>query len=527
MLRKISFIVLVILGSMKLPAQQRTINLTSVMPSQNILRVNKAAIGKEYRKSHSGDIPENSLIVENGINIGTKHVSTYHVVDAWRGNPEGHVSMRVRNRTETGWAGFAAVNDDWDTFYFGKSGSDRSEIYGIDSRDGYIFNQSGAFRIVQDPQGAGAFSALTINPEGNVGIGPVGAIYSDLTVAVEEDEIAEIRLGRDYASGRDAILRKATDDSPYNFDIVAGANESHSNSPIRFFTGDHSDYERMRINRDGNVGIGATATSARLYVEASSDENQYSAKIVNPRNHSSAHGLKIKGESTSNNTSLLDVRSGNSSRFYVAGDGRVGIGTDSPGGWVGLEIDRSNMGYAGALRLHGHCTSTGDLSSVRLGSSNYEGPGWAFVHHNAGNKLFLNYMTGSNVQSHIMEINKNGNIKVNGNIQENQGSSDIRLKKNVENIEDALSKILNLDGIAFEWNTEKYPERNFRQGIKYSLSAQDVEEVIPELVSTDDDGYKRLDTQGIIPFLIDSISEQQEMIEELKKQMSLMKSRLD
>jgi hypothetical protein len=50
------------------------------------------------------------------------------------------------------------------------------------------------------------------------------------------------------------------------------------------------------------------------------------------------------------------------------------------------------------------------------------------------------------------------------------------------------------------------------------LIAQDLEQVYPELVSTDQDGYKSVQYSHLVPVLIEAIKEQQKQIEGLKKQ---------
>jgi hypothetical protein len=47
--------------------------------------------------------------------------------------------------------------------------------------------------------------------------------------------------------------------------------------------------------------------------------------------------------------------------------------------------------------------------------------------------------------------------------------------------------------------------------------AQEVEEVLPELVATREDGYKAVKYEKIVSLLIEAIKELKEEIEELKK----------
>jgi Chaperone of endosialidase len=54
---------------------------------------------------------------------------------------------------------------------------------------------------------------------------------------------------------------------------------------------------------------------------------------------------------------------------------------------------------------------------------------------------------------------------------------------------------------------------NFSTGKQMGVIAQEVEKVFPELVTTNGDGYKRVNYIGLIPVLIESIKEQQTQIE--------------
>jgi len=99
-------------------------------------------------------------------------------------------------------------------------------------------------------------------------------------------------------------------------------------------------------------------------------------------------------------------------------------------------------------------------------------------------------------------------------------SSDIRWKKNIGPISSALDKITKIRGISFEWKKDEFPEKGFKEGQRFGLVAQEIESVIPELVSTDEDGYKYIDYDQVLPILIEAIKEQQKQINELKKQIN-------
>lgn len=47
--------------------------------------------------------------------------------------------------------------------------------------------------------------------------------------------------------------------------------------------------------------------------------------------------------------------------------------------------------------------------------------------------------------------------------------------------------------------------------------AQDVEEVLPEIVETDSEGYKSINYTEIIPVMVEALKKQQQMIDKLQK----------
>jgi len=86
------------------------------------------------------------------------------------------------------------------------------------------------------------------------------------------------------------------------------------------------------------------------------------------------------------------------------------------------------------------------------------------------------------------------------------GASDARLKTNINNLESALDKVLNLRGVSYEWTEES----NMGAGItKYGLIAQEVQKVIPDMVRlrAKADDTLTLSYTEIVPWLIEAIKE--------------------
>jgi hypothetical protein len=85
------------------------------------------------------------------------------------------------------------------------------------------------------------------------------------------------------------------------------------------------------------------------------------------------------------------------------------------------------------------------------------------------------------------------------------GASDITLKENVNSIDDALDKILNLNPVSFEW----VKDVKFREGTVFGLIAQEVEKVIPEIVRkrAKGNGTLTIEYKELIPWIIGAIKE--------------------
>ena len=103
------------------------------------------------------------------------------------------------------------------------------------------------------------------------------------------------------------------------------------------------------------------------------------------------------------------------------------------------------------------------------------GAGWVF------------YDTGTNT-------NFSHNITCSGTIT---GSSDVRLKKDITPIKDALDKVRRLTGVMFT--------RTATDERETGLVANDVEKVLPEAVKTDPDGFKSLAYGNLAGLLVEAI----------------------
>jgi hypothetical protein len=103
-------------------------------------------------------------------------------------------------------------------------------------------------------------------------------------------------------------------------------------------------------------------------------------------------------------------------------------------------------------------------------------------------------------------------------------SSDRRLKKDFTPFAPMLDKVTALQPVHYFWRADEFPDRHFGNAQNYGLIAQDVEQVLPELVSTDSDGYKAIDYSKLPLLTIQSVKELkakndalQQRVEELER----------
>jgi hypothetical protein len=90
-------------------------------------------------------------------------------------------------------------------------------------------------------------------------------------------------------------------------------------------------------------------------------------------------------------------------------------------------------------------------------------------------------------------------------------TSDARLKKNIQKIENPLEKLKQIDGVYYDWKNYTN-DKNKNVGVL----AQQVASVLPEAVSDGENGMA-VNYQSLIALLINAVNEQQVIIEDLKQ----------
>jgi hypothetical protein len=93
-------------------------------------------------------------------------------------------------------------------------------------------------------------------------------------------------------------------------------------------------------------------------------------------------------------------------------------------------------------------------------------------------------------------------------------SSDSRLKTEIQIIPDALQKLKSIDGVTFNWNS--LAENKDTEKREAGVIAQQVQKVLPEIISVRDNGYLAVAYEKLVPLLIEAIKELSAEVEVLK-----------
>ena len=272
----------------------------------------------------------------------------------------------------------------------------------------------------------------------------------------------------------------------------------------------------MLINSDGNVGIGTTTFDGsnpdRLIVDASTsgssnvitgkgDVNSYLQMNIQNVNNGNAASSDIIATANNGSASTVYVDMGINSQGYATGSSSI--------------LNGSNTAYLYA---------TGNNFYIGNGAQNKD---LIFFTNTAATGADgterMRILSGGAVCIGQTTANTTNKLTVNGSISASafNVSSDRRLKTGIRNTNYGLKEIMKLQPVSWSWK-----DKTLDASRQLGLIAQDARKTIPEIVSGNEQtGTLSINYTELIPVLINSIKEQQQQIEELKKRVKVLENK--
>ena len=137
--------------------------------------------------------------------------------------------------------------------------------------------------------------------------------------------------------------------------------------------------------------------------------------------------------------------------------------------------------------------------------------------------LFKGVDASSTITALQLDMSEGGNAQFLKNISGSQieasgdviafGSSDERLKDNIQPITEPLWKVSQIGGYTFDWNDKQ----DTYEGHDVGVVAQEIHKVLPEVVAERSNGYLGVKYEKIVPLLIESIKELKKEVDEIKQ----------
>ena len=290
--------------------------------------------------------------------------------------------------------------------------------------------------------------------------------------------------------------------SSYRFKDLHLGGTAYVGTSVAANTSDGSDTSRLSIGGGGD----ANSTGRGSLVQYYGNE------------HASAAGAMRHFMGNASGAYISWHLGSGTEAMRITSAGLVGIGESSPDGLLHLTGDTNSNGAELYLQVNNNNT-TDNLGAIHFGN-NVDSTlsmirGSTAAANNSSYLSFYNSATGT--QTERMRLETDGDLHVDGNVVAYSTTvSDIRLKKDIAPIEDAVTKVQQLNGCTFTYLKDDRKSAG--------LIAQDVEKVLPSAVIEDkavfhgEEGetYKTVQYDQVIGLLVEAVKELSAKVEELE-----------
>jgi len=395
---------------------------------------------------------------------------------------------------------------------------------------------------------------------GSVGIGtssPEGKLHiyqSDASVApdsdgddlvIESNADTGISILAGESDGETGSLIFGSDNDAYGaglayhyYDKTLSLKTAHSDGILRLASANNS--TAMTINANQNVGIGTTSINGKLTVRDDTAGSPTRLTISNGGTAQSGTASRLSFYEGQTEKSYIERRRDNSgiTAFHTPADDNPFIWTNASGEF--MRFVNGNIGIGeDSIDANLHITGSpcvikqerAGVYAMRMGIPS-NSANWVLAHtDNLQSSVAMSINTDRDI--YIPESVGIG-VAANGTAGRLDCSNDVvaystsdkRLKENIKPLDNALDKVMQISGVEFDWKklTEKEKETiHGNKGHDVGVIAQEIEEVLPEVVTERDNGYKAVKYEKIVPLLIEALKEQQEEIDLLKANFDQLK----
>jgi hypothetical protein len=328
----------------------------------------------------------------------------------------------------------------------------------------------------------------------------------------------------------------------------------------------------MAVSQGSNPGnnsieMGDNSDAGFLNINNTNNENEIILNgldgSINVR--SGIVGLSVEDDGFGNDIGVLHLRSSDGKYFRIDADGldtsipginELSVDKDYLNAGIHLQVgnyfgstneganeatDGAYIGQNGAIEaklvnvreeVTGSTTSINGTSQFKLGFEGTEADqGYLAIDYAGSNRVRISgastgggvFLKDSNNDNTISMDGNMGTIHVSSSVYAGgvQLTSDRRLKENITPLKNSLANTLKLRGVSYNW-IDKAKSQNAQIGV----IAQEVEEVYPEFVHTDDKGMKSVNYSQMVAVLIEAIKELNTQIETLKTENASLKTEL-